>query len=147
MNREVTRGLVSIVRSIYQPSVDERKIKSRLHRLYSEGATKSKLTIEMAEAMLGVELTKKDDPAFCAWLFNTKEVAETTITAHSLIMSKVLEKVSEEDVTLSDLLKAGTMMNDAMKILMPKVVQETADKQINDMSPKELAEYIKDHTP
>ena len=144
--REVNRAMVSMARSIYVPTVNERKIKSRLHRVYSDGMSKGALTVELAEQLLGFELEKKDDPAFLAFLFNTKEMAEQVVTASGMIMDEIIVRIQDPDIKIGDLLKAASVVNDMLKVLTPKVESKTLDASLNQMSDEQIDALIEEGT-
>ena len=142
MNRDEQRGMVSIMKSVYYPSVNERKQKARFWRLWNDGPTKGEPTVAAIEETLEETLSKKSDPAYLAWLLNTKEVVEQINTAYGVIMERILDMAVDPETKNGDLLKAASVLGDMIKYSAPKQEVKYADAAIAGMSEEELDKLL-----
>ena len=145
MNREDSKAILSLVKSVYKPSITERKIKAAYWQIVSEGPSR-KHSIEAAAELLGEPslLSKAQNAAFVNWFFNEKELAERLKSLAGLALDVVEEILVDQDGRNADRLKAVALVNDLVKATAPKVETKFADKFINDMSEDDIQKFLED---
>jgi len=142
MNRDEQRGMVSIMKSVYYPSVNERKQKARFWRLWNDGPTKGEPTIAAVEDILDESLKKKTDPAFVAWILNAQEAVEQVNAAYGVVMERILDMAMDPETKNGDILKAASVLGDMIKYNAPKQETKYLDAGIADMSEEELDKLL-----
>lgn len=148
MNREDSRAIINVVKSIYYPSVRERKLKAAYWQICREGPSRSHTIENIAELLGEPDLLKKaDDQAFIAWFTNEREFQQQLHYLAGLSMGVIEDVLLDGDARPSDRLKAVALVNDLVKA-SAKVEDTTGtgDKLIDSMSDEELDKFIEQHS-
>lgn len=144
-SRDDKKNISALMRSIYQPSLTERKIKARFWSLWLEGPSRGEATMEAAAEILGEpSLTRKaENPAFQVWFLNRFEAVEKMRYLAQLGLEVVEDILVSPEEKTSDKLKAVSLINDLVKATAPKQEAVYADESINKMSDEQLEALIK----
>jgi hypothetical protein len=145
LNRDDKKNITSLVKSIYHPSIVERKIKARFWSIWLEGPSKGEATIEAAADLLGEPslLRKADDPAFLVWFLNRFEDVEKLRYLAQMGLDVVEDILVSSEAKVADKLKAVALVNDLVKASAPKTEVVFADADLNTMDDEQLEALIK----
>ena len=147
MNRDDQKAIINVVKSIYHPSLKERKIKAAYWQLCKEGPSR-KHTIKEAAELMGEPglVVKADNAGFVQWFFNEQEFTQRLHYLANLGLDVVEDILIHSDRD-SDRLKAVSLVNDLVKAAS-KVEDEgnTGDAMLDEMSDEELDKYIEENS-
>jgi len=142
MNSSDSDNITSLIKSIYHPSIPERKLKAKFWVIWNDGISKGVPTKEDIIDVLNEKSLKPklDDGAFVAWFLNEYEAAQQLayLSQLSLEILEDMMMVAEKD---SDRLKAISLVLDLVKATK----KEEDTKKLpgfDDMDEAELDKYI-----
>ena len=137
--------MTSLVRSLYQPSTVERKVKAQFWTVWSDGPTKAEPTFDDYIRVTGdANLAHRaSDGSFVAWALNKREAAEKLNYLGHLVLDLAEEILTDDGEKTSEKIKVMGLVNDLIKATAPSKKSELADRHLASMSAEQLDAYIK----